>query len=389
MYAERLQPVSGHVFSREGKRGTVWYAKWRDVEGQHQKKLGPGWTAKGAPPVGYLRRREAQAELEAILVDSRRGALRRVKVGLLFRDVAAEWLRHGEPGRGWKPTTIKDYRSVVNAHLLPAFGAKRVDAITSRSIERWRSDWLAETGRTRQAAKLVSVLHAIFERTRKTQGLTVNPVATVERYSVPYDRASYDFYSPEQVMALARAAASEQDGALYLVAAFTGLRRGELLALRWRDVDFERQSIRVERNYSHGQVVTPKSGHGRAVPMVPEVAQVLARLDQREHFTGRDDLVFVGEAGSHLDGSALRRRFKTAMELAEIPPLRFHDLRHTFGSLAINKASIIQVQAWMGHADIDTTMRYLHHKDRGDEAALLAGAFTVDAASRAGVPFLA
>jgi len=112
-------------------------------------------------------------------------------------------------------------------------------------------------------------------------------------------------------------------------------------------------------------------------------------LDQREHFTGRDDLVFVGEAGSHLDGSALRRRFKTAMELAEIPPLRFHDLRHTFGSLAINKASIIQVQAWMGHADIDTTMRYLHHKDRGDEAALLAGAFTVDAASRAGVPFLA
>jgi len=279
MYAERLQPVSGHVFSREGKRGTVWYAKWRDVEGQHQKKLGPGWTAKGAPPVGYLRRREAQAELEAILVDSRRGALRRVKVGLLFRDVAAEWLRHGELGRGWKPTTIKDYRSVVNAHLLPAFGAKRVDAITSRSIERWRSDWLAETGRTRQAAKLVSVLHAIFERTRKTQGLTVNPVATVERYSVPYDRASYDFYSPEQVMALARAAASEQDGALYLVAAFTGLRRGELLALRWRDVDFERQSIRVERNYSHGQVVTPKSGHGRAVPMVPEVAQVLASIN--------------------------------------------------------------------------------------------------------------
>jgi integrase len=96
--------------------------------------------------------------------------------------------------------------------------------------------------------------------------------------------------------------------------------------------------------------------------MVPEVAQVLARLDQREHFTGRDNLVFVGEAGGHLDGSALRRRFKTAMEIAGIPPLRFHDLRHTFGSLAINKASIIQVQAWMGHADIDTTMRYLHHQ---------------------------
>lgn len=199
----------------------------------------------------------------------------------------------------------------------------------------------------------------------------VNPVMGVERYTIPYDRTAYDFYSPEQVMALVRAAASEQDGALYQVAAFTGLRRGELLALRWRDVDFERQAIRVQGNYAHGEVVTPKSGHGRAVPMVPEVAQVLARLDQREHFTGRGDVVFVGDAGDHLDGSALRRRFKTAVELAGVPPLRFHDLRHTFGSLAINKASISQVQAWLGHADIDTTMRYLHHKDRGDEAALL------------------
>jgi integrase len=55
--------------------------------------------------------------------------------------------------------------------------------------------------------------------------------------------------------------------------------------------------------------------------------------------------------------------------------LRFHDLRHTFGSLAINVASIVQVQAWMGHADIKTTMRYLHHKSRADDARLLSAAF--------------
>jgi integrase len=60
--------------------------------------------------------------------------------------------------------------------------------------------------------------------------------------------------------------------------------------------------------------------------------------------------------------------------------LRFHDLRHTFGSLAINRASIVQVKAWMGHADIDTTMRYLHHKSRADEARLLADAFAPAAA---------
>jgi integrase len=90
---------------------------------------------------------------------------------------------------------------------------------------------------------------------------------------------------------------------------------------------------------------------------VPEVAQVLARLGQRDVLRGPDDPVFLGEAGGHLDASALRRRFVDARDSAGLRPLRFHDLRHTFGSLAINRASIVQVQAWMGHADAKTTMR--------------------------------
>jgi integrase len=71
----------------------------------------------------------------------------------------------------------------------------------------------------------------------------------------------------------------------------------------------------------------------------------------------------------------LRRRFVEPRERAGLRPLRFHDLRHTFGSLAINRASIVQVQHWMGHADVETTMRYLHHKSRSDDAALLATTF--------------
>ena len=87
----------------------------------------------------------------------------------------------------------------------------------------------------------------------------------------------------------------------------TGLRRGELVALRWRDVDFAGHAIRVRANYSFGQLVSPKSGKVRSVPMVPEVAHALARLSQREQFTGVDDPVFAGPAGGHLDASALRR----------------------------------------------------------------------------------
>jgi integrase len=101
----------------------------------------------------------------------------------------------------------------------------------------------------------------------------------------------------------------------------------------------------------------------------------VARLGQREHWTGDDDLVFVGETGGYLDGSAPRRRCGVALQRAGLRPLRFHDLRHTFGTRMIAKADIRRVQEWMGHADIQTTMRYLHYAPRADDAALVAEAF--------------
>src|SRR3954466_13231514 len=109
--------------------------------------------------------------------------------------------------------------------------------------------------------------------------------------------------------------------------------------------------------------------------MVPEVAKALARLSERERFTGDDELVFPGEVGGFQDATALRQRYRAALKGAELRELRFHDLRHTFGTLAVRRAEIPAVQAWMGHADIHTTMRYVHHRDRGDEARLLADAF--------------
>jgi integrase len=109
--------------------------------------------------------------------------------------------------------------------------------------------------------------------------------------------------------------------------------------------------------------------------MVDKVSVRLAQLKRRGHHTGRSDLVFVSRDGTNVDGSALRRRYHGTLDAAGLRRLRFHDLRHTFGSLAINVATIVQVQAWMGHADVKTTMRYLHHKSRADDARLLSAAF--------------
>jgi integrase len=214
------------------------------------------------------------------------------------------------------------------------------------------------------------VLRAILGHAARRGWVVDNAAQMVERHPIRYS-GDYDLYSREEVEALIRAAASDHDAAVFAAAAMTGLRRGELIALRWRDVDFTGQAIRVRGNY---EVVKPKSGKVRVVPMVPEVAHHLARLGQRKLFT-RDDPVFCNGVGDHIDGSALRRRYQAACKRAGLRPLPFHSLRHHFGSVAVNRASLVQVQAWMGHSHIQTTARYLHHRSQASDAALLAEAF--------------
>jgi integrase len=217
-------------------------------------------------------------------------------------------------------------------------------------------------------------LHGIFRRACKVYGLPQNPASGIERHPSRLS-GEIDVFSPEEVWALVRAAGSEQDAAIFLTAAFTGLRRGELIALRWRDVDFSGSVLRVRASYAGGALTAPKSGKVRSVPLAPEVAGALARLSRRSEQTGEDDLVFPGEFGEFSDGSALRRRYTAALARAGLRQLRFHDLRHTFGTRMIAKADIWRVQEWMGHADVQTTMRYLHYAPREEDARLVAEAF--------------
>ena len=111
--------------------------------------------------------------------------------------------------------------------------------------------------------------------------------------------------------------------------------------------------------------------------MAPAVAHALARLWQERPDVTEDELVFPGVFGEYLDASALYRRYKAVLERAGLRPLRFHDLRHTFGTQIIGNpaVSILQLKEWMGHADIDTTMQYLHFAPRAGDADLVAEAF--------------
>jgi integrase len=380
-------PPTGHVFRVERKRGPQWYAKYRLPDGrQVQRRLGPAWTERGRPPAGHFTKRLAEAWLRSTLDDARRGTLPgMVRTGASFADAAAEYLRYIGEDRARKASTVEDYRSIIRVHLLPAFGDMPLEDVTVSAVQAFQATLGQREHRGRRITprtrnKVLNVLHGVFARAKKVWGLSVNPAAQIERHP---QRASGDIevYSPEEVWALVRAAEDERDASIYVAAAFTGLRMGELRALRWRDVDFPRSVIRVRASYAAGELSVPKSGKVRSVPMVPDVAAQLARLAEREGLTREDDLVFAESYGDWLNDDKLRVRYDRALRSAGLRRLRFHDLRHTFGSLAITRADIVEVQAWMGHADIQTTMRYLHYRDRRQAAERLAEAFRVGSRS--------
>jgi integrase len=370
------RPISGHVFKRKGKRGAVWYAKYRLPDGRQQKRrLGPAWTEKTAPPDGYFTKGNAEKHLDELLRQTREGTLPGlVQTGKTFADATEEWLAYSENVRDCKPSTMRDYRNIARV-LVREFGKRKIESITTQDIDLWISGY-GGSNRTRQ--KYLVCLGSIFKRAMKVYGLPRNPADLVERPRVRR-AAKIDVLRPEEVLALVRAADSEQDAAIFHTAAFAGLRMGELLALRWRDVDFTRRTIHVRENWTQGETTTPKGGTERAVPMAEEVAERLARLGQREHFTAEDDLVFCTLRGQHVGYKSLKERYRAALRAANLrEDFRFHNLRHTFGSTVIRHADSREVMEWMGHADLTTTRRYLAFVDREDAAKRVSEAFRLE-----------
>ena len=188
---------------------------------------------------------------------------------------------------------------------------------------------------------------------------------------------SNDFLEPAEVHALIAAADDDTDAAIFATAAFCGLRLGELLALRWRAIDFQRSLISVEASFTRGREGTPKSGDGRTVPMAPEVAAALMRLRERPYLLGPRDLVFLGRGASHVDPNSLRKRFHEALEQAGLPRVRLHDLRHTFGTIMVSRVDPRTLQHWMGHGSIEVTEMCMAFRDKAEDAAKVSDAFRV------------
>lgn len=185
-----------------------------------------------------------------------------------------------------------------------------------------------------------------------------------------------------QVQALANVVVAGEhqqlDRALYLTAAMTGLRQGELIALRWQDIAWEDRRVRVVRNHVLGQFDTPKSRRSaRSVPLSSHLAQELRGWQQATRWNDPDALVFGEPAsGDVLRRGALMRRYRRGLKAAKIDPHRFHDLRHTFGTaMAAAGVPMRTLQEWMGHRDIATTQRYADYAPNEREVEMVDRAF--------------
>jgi integrase len=292
---------------------------------------------------------------------------------ILFGVAAREWLRYIEADRKRRPSTVRDYREVVHSRLIPEFGeATPITVISPLRVERYRERLVAEAELApRTINKILTNLQGVFRRAVRAYGLPSNPVALVDRQPV---RCSGDFrvLAPSQIDALLSAASSLQDRAIFAIAAYAGLRVGELRALCWGDLDFDRHLIHVRRSYVLGAIQLPKSGRVRSVPLIPQASKCIVALKTMRQRIGDEQLVFRSAGGGVIDDSSLRRRFYVALADAALPHMRLHDLRHTFGTLAVQAFPLSDVAAFMGHADVQATMICVHHVPKGDAASRLA-----------------
>jgi integrase len=257
--------------------------------------------------------------------------------------------------------------------LSPLRGRRKVSSVTREEIAAYRTRLAARELAPSTLNQTRAIVRGVFATAVERFDLDDDPSVAFKRAKTR--RATSDkisFYPPDEVLRLVDHAGNDQDAALFLTAAFTGLRASELRALRWRSVDFAGSLVHVERGFTdEGGEDLPKSYRVRSVPLLPQVALALSKLREREFFTADDELVFVSPTGRFLNYDQLARRYRAAQTRAGIRPLRFHDLRHSFGTMAVRRFPLTDVQTWMGHADIATTRKYIHYAPQPEAAAKL------------------
>jgi integrase len=351
-------PRGAAVIPYEGKRGRVWRIKYVDAAGKQTMET------VGAERDGVTRK-VAEAELRERLVRVEKQSYRRPKP-ITFRQYAREWLTGCEGRRQWRPSTVKMRRLQVG-RLIGFFGPMRLGTIRPTHVASYVTDQLGDYSPATVNGD-VDVLFEILKTAKREELVDQNAAEGAERPRVP--RRRWRILEPVEVARVAKALAHDQQAhAAFVTLVVTGIRRFELQALRWRDVDLVENVLRVRDSKTEDGI--------RSIALPPTLAEALWQWRRTTKFQGDDERVFCNQkTGGVYREEHFAEAFRAALAEAGIADyLRpLHDLRHTaITHDAAAGASPIAVMTKAGHASMSTTKRYLHLAGAvfRDEAAAL------------------
>jgi integrase len=355
---------------RTGYQASVWSAR----DGKRLRRTFPTLSAARAW------RAEAQAAL-------RRGTLQ-APGSTTVREAAAallDGMRSGHvrtrTGDVYKPSVLRGYQAALEQRIVPALGARRLGDVTRRDVQRLADEMLGQGLDPSTIRNALMPLRVIFRRALEDGEIAVNPCTALRLPAVRGRRER--IASPTEAAALV-AALPARYRPIYATALYAGLRRGELLALRWSDVDLASGVIHVERAYDDraDAVVEPKSHAGlRKVPIVGVLRDILVahRADSPSN-----ELVFASSTGRPVQTATIWRASRAAWARAGLEPIGLHEARHTFASILIAAGvNAKAITTFMGHASIQTTYDLYGKLMPGSEteATLLVDAY-LDRAAR-------
>lgn len=293
-------------------------------------------------------------------------------------EAAGEWLaaaRAGvvrtRSGERYKPSAIRSYEGSLG-QLLPRLGHHRLSSITRTQLQDYVESRIAAGKAPSTVRNSILPLRAIYRRALHRDEVSINPTVGLH---LPANRSRRDRVArPEEAVALI-AALPSADQALWATAFYAGLRRGELLALQWDAVDFDKQVIHVRQSWDPVEgFVLPKSRAGvRRVPLVTSLRTMLIEHRLRGG-SGGQGFVF-GASDEPFNPAAVSWRAQQAWKHAGLQPITLHQCRHTYASFMI--AAGVNTKAlsvYMGHTSITTTIDRYGHLLPGNEtqaAALL------------------
>ena len=350
----------GCLFIR-GKKRKMWVARWREPVIQADGTVQRVQRSEVLGPVSEIAtRRQARVILQTHLASLNAG-LRRAEATMPFGVFVAQ---NFEPLvlPTLKPATREIYSLLLRKHILPRFRDSRLCEISRAQIQKFLLEKLKDGYAWETADHFRSVLSRVLRTAVEWNYLSDNPVHGVKMPERSLKRP-HRFLSLDEARRLLEHL-EEPTRTVVLLAVMTGLRIGEILALRWGRINFASGTLRVEETCYKGAFGTPKTrASRREVPMTHGIAQALLARRANSRNTADDALVFATRLGTPLAPNNLRRRqLHPACERASVERINWHSLRHTHGTLLHEQGTPLRVaQAQLGHSQLTTTLKIYTH----------------------------